>query len=162
MTSRPSVLALAAAAALSTTLGQADELTSLHLPDLVNAEVTDKVASIPEAGGPVRVHGDRADVQVSARQATIATVLTALAATYRFSYTSSIPLDAAIDGQYAGSLGQVISRVLDGYNYVIKQENAKLDVIVFNKSGELADPSLAVPAFHLHKVPTTTRISRNR
>jgi len=53
-------------------------------------------------------------------QDAIADVLSALAATFNVQYRTGIPLDAAASKSYAGSFRQVISRLLDGYNYVIK------------------------------------------
>jgi hypothetical protein len=76
-------------------------------------------------------------------------VLAALKATFAMSYRSAIVLDEEINGTYAGSLRRVLSRVLDGYNYVIEQNDAKLDVIIFGRRGERAVPvAMPVDPFH--------------
>jgi hypothetical protein len=49
-----------------------------------------------------------------------------------------VPLDVEVDGAYSGSLSQVVPRLLDGYNYVIKQDSALTEIIVFGKRGEAA------------------------
>jgi hypothetical protein len=46
-----------------------------------------------------------------------------------------------IDGTYAGPLGQVLSRLLAGYNYAIKQGDAEIDVIIVSSHGEQAIPA---------------------
>ncbi len=87
--------------------------------------------------------------ELDARRTTIADVLAALNAAFAMSYRSSIALDEEINGTYAGSLRRVISRVLDGYNYVIKQDDAKLDVIILGRRGERAVPvAMPVDPFH--------------
>jgi hypothetical protein len=100
-------------------------------------------------GVSVRVQGDMAAVRLDARRTTIAGVLSALDAAFDMSYRSSIVLDEEITGTYAGSLRRVISRVLDGYNYVIKQGDAKLDVIILGRRGERAVP-VATPLDPFH------------
>jgi hypothetical protein len=100
-------------------------------------------------GGSVRVRGDAAAVRLDARRTTIADALSALNAAFDISYRSAIALDEEINGTYAGSLRRVISRVLDGYNYVIKQDDAKLDVIILGRRGERAVPvAVLVDPFH--------------
>jgi hypothetical protein len=86
----------------------------------------------------LHIAGDAAALEVEVRQARIADVLSALAG-FNIRYRSAIALDDILDGAYAGSLGRVLSRVLDGYDYAIKQDNAKFEVIVVGKRGEQAD-----------------------
>ena len=101
------------------------------------------------SGASVRVRGDAAEVRLDIRDTTIADVLSALNTSFDMSYSSWIVLDEEINGTYTGSLRRVITRVLDGYNYVIKQNNAKLDIIVLGKRGERAVP-VAAPADPFH------------
>jgi hypothetical protein len=95
--------------------------------------------------GSLRVHGDAEAVQLDVRHATIADVLSALAANFNISYRSSGALNEELNGRYAGSLGQVLSRVLDGYNYLIKRENSKFSIVIFERGGEQA---VAAPSPH--------------
>jgi hypothetical protein len=158
-----SVLVVIAATALGAALARADEMAPSHDSRLVNADVADHAAPTPEAvGGSLHLRGGPAAVQLDVRRTTITDVLSALAATYKISYSSSIALDAVLDGTYGGSLGQVISRVLDGYNYVIRQDNSDLDVFIFEKSGEQAVPAPTLAPLPPHRVPVTARISRKR
>ena len=88
-------------------------------------------------GANVRIKGDAGALQLDVHQATLAEVLTALSR-FNIRYRSQSALNGVIDGSYGGSLAHVLSRVLDGYNYAIKQSDAKLDVIVVGRRGEQA------------------------
>lgn len=95
-------------------------------------------ASAIDTGGPVvRVRGDAGAMRLELRRTTIADALSALRA-FDVSYRSTIVLDEEINGTYAGSLRRVIAHVLDGYNYVIKQDGASVDVVIFGRRGERA------------------------
>jgi hypothetical protein len=96
------------------------------------------VATPGAEGDRLRVQGDPKAVRVDARQTTIADVLSGLASAFNIRYRSSIALNDVRNGTYSGPLRQVISRVLDGYNYVIKYEDSKLNIIVVGKVGEQA------------------------
>lgn len=103
----------------------ADQVSNLALP-------------VNSMAGSLRVQGDAEAVQLDVRHKTIGYVLSALAADFNILYQSSSALNEEVNGRYAGSLGRVLSRVLDGYDYVIKRENSKLNVIIFDRSGGLA------------------------
>jgi hypothetical protein len=95
------------------------------------------------AGNSVQVAGDSASLKIDAHHATIEQVLSALAGV-DIGYRSSEGLDDTVDGIYTGSDRQVLARILEGYNYAIKQERTKLEVIVFGKSGDHAVPAAIV------------------
>jgi hypothetical protein len=108
---------------------------SLNIEHAINApEATRAVGFICVQGGPARVH-------LEVRQTTIASALAALRIVYNVSYSSSIALDDIRDGIYAGSLRQVIARLLSSYDYVIKSDHAGLDVDIYDKVGERAMPA---------------------
>jgi hypothetical protein len=89
----------------------------------------------------IRIHGDAAAMRLDARHVPIADVFAALKTNYDVSYTSWTVLDDDINGTYSGSLRRVIARLLDGYNYVIKQNDGKLDVTILDRRGARAVPS---------------------
>jgi len=98
-------------------------------------------------------------VQLVLRHATIAAALAELS-TYQLSFRSTVQLDEPRDGTYRGSIAHVISRLLEGYNYVIKQENSQIEVVVFNRKGTQATAApTIVPASQDRTEP---RNSRNR
>ena len=91
----------------------------------------------------VHIEGSPAAVRVTTSQDTISDVLSAFAAAFKIKHRSSIPLDAAANANYTGSFGQVIARLLDGYNYVIKNEQETTEIVVFGRRGETAIPATA-------------------
>jgi hypothetical protein len=87
------------------------------------------------------MQGSQAAVRLEVHQTTIAAVLSTLLRAYKVSYRSPIALNETRDGVYAGSLRQVISRLLIDYDHVIKTENSTLSVLIFDKTGEQAVPA---------------------
>lgn len=87
----------------------------------------------------IRIKGDATALELDVHQASLADVLKALGR-FNIQYRSQSALNGTVDGTYAGSLSHVLSRVLDGYNYAIKQSDAKLEVIVVSRRGEQAVP----------------------
>jgi hypothetical protein len=110
--------------------------------------------------GSLRVTGDPAKMKLEVRQTSLTSVLSALSAAYPITFKSAVPLDELRDGAYTGPLHELITRLLDGYDYVIKENNATLDVLILGKSGTLA--IRAPTAAPIHRIPVTTRISRMR
>ena len=92
------------------------------------------------ARAEVLVEGTRAAVRVTADQATIAEVLSAVAEKFNAKYRTSIALDASAGPAYAGSSAQVIARLLDGYNYIVKRDGDTAEIVVFGRRGEMAIP----------------------
>jgi hypothetical protein len=92
------------------------------------------------ARAEVHVEGSPAAVRVTIAHAAVADVLSALAASFRVTYRTSVPLDAPTDATYVGSLGQVMSRLLAGYNYVVKTEGGATEIVILGRRGEVAIP----------------------
>jgi hypothetical protein len=88
----------------------------------------------------IRIEGDVAALHVEVQQTTIADVLSALES-FNIRYRSSIALNDVVNGTYAGPPGRVLSRLLVGYNYAIKQGDAEIDVIIVSRYGEQAIPA---------------------
>jgi hypothetical protein len=98
------------------------------------------------ARAEVHVEGSPLAVRITTSQDAIADVLSAVATTFNVRYRTAIPLDAAASATYSGSFGQVISRLLDGYNYVIKTDLETTEIVVFGRHGEVAIPPPAPAA----------------
>jgi hypothetical protein len=62
-------------------------------------------------------------------------VLSALVTTFNIRYRAAVPLDAAADPTYSGSVRQVVSRLLDHYNYVMKAGGDSTEIIVYGRHG---------------------------
>jgi len=100
------------------------------------------VCSLPTiASAEVQVEGSPAAVRVSTSRDTISDVLSALAATFNLRYRTAIPLDTAANATYSGSLRGVISRLLDGYNYMVMTDDSKpTEIVVFGTGGKVVKP----------------------
>ena len=98
------------------------------------------------ARAEVHVAGDPTAVRVTTSHDAISDVLSALAASFNVRYRTAIPLDATANAIYSGSLRRVVSRLLDGYNYVIRTDSAAIEIIVFGRRGEVAIPAPPPPS----------------
>jgi hypothetical protein len=94
----------------------------------------------------VHVEGGPEAVRVTTSRDAIVDVLAAVATTFNARYRTAIPLDAQANAAYSGSFAQVISRLLDGYNYVVKREQGTIEIVVFGTRGEVAIPPPAPKA----------------
>jgi hypothetical protein len=111
----------------------------------------------------LQLNGDPASIRLQTRRTSVASALAALGAAYHVSIRSTIMLDELRDGTYTGTLGYVIARLLDGYNYVIEENHAAtLDVFVVGKSDGKATPAPTMPVARQHRIPVTYRISGAR
>jgi hypothetical protein len=152
--------AVAAALVLSAVSAFAREVPPCR-PRPVNVEHANYAPQSEPAVGFICVQGGRTRIHLELRQTTIAAVLSALRAAYNISYSSTIALDETRDGTYAGSLGRVISRLLDGYNYVIKRQNSALELDILGKNGAQAVPGPVTTAPKEDHVRPERRVSRN-
>src|SRR5580692_1635706 len=87
------------------------------------------------SGRSLHIDGDAAALHVVVQQTTVADVLSALAG-LNVRYRSSIGLDEMRDGSYAGSLGHVVARLLNGYDYATKRDGSRLEVMFFGEAGK--------------------------
>jgi hypothetical protein len=83
-------------------------------------------------------------------------ILSAFGASFAVKVRSSVPLNESINGAYAGSLSQVVSRLLQDYNYVIKQDQGLREIIVFGRKGK--GEAVAAP----RELPSKGALSRWR
>jgi len=91
-------------------------------------------------GRSLRIEGDAAALHIEVQQTSLADVLSALK-TFNIRYRSSIGLDERLDGSYAGSLGHVVGRLLNGYNYATKRDGSRFEVTIFGKGSEVELPA---------------------
>ena len=96
-----------------------------------------------DASAEVRVEGNLSALRVSTSGDALSDVLSAFGTRLPVKYRTAVPLNAEVNGAYSGSLSQVISRLLDGYNYVIKNDHELTEIIILGKNGEIAIPPKA-------------------
>src|SRR6516165_7871225 len=82
------------------------------------------------ARAEVHVEGDATAARVTTNQETISEVLSALAAALHFRYRTAVRLDQSANAVYSGSLREVIARLLEGYNYVVRGNHGTIEIIV--------------------------------
>jgi hypothetical protein len=86
----------------------------------------------------VRVSGNIRAVQLDATRSTVAEVLSALESAFRLRVNTSTALDRAISGTYTGALPEILSRLLQGYNYIIRRQATEIEVTVIGLQGDHA------------------------
>lgn len=103
-------------------------------------------ALAPGARAEVHIEGSPAAVRITTSYNTISDVLSAFAARFKVKYRTEIALDAVAGAAYSGSIREVISSLLDGYNYVVKSEQDRIEIVVFGKRGAAAIPTPPAPS----------------
>lgn len=86
------------------------------------------------ARADVRISGTEARVTIEAQDAALSDVIAQLTAMYGVTFQSSTPLDRAVSGRYSGSLRKVIGRLLENNNYVTRQIDGRLAIVVYGSS----------------------------
>jgi hypothetical protein len=116
------------------------------------------------AGAEVKVTGDSKALQIEAHEASIEDVMAALGANFGLQYRGTATLDRRITGSYRGTLQQVIRRVLDGYDFIMKTNVDDIEVTVLNSKAGEASASAAppVPTSGIAPPPAPTRAQSAR
>jgi len=73
-------------------------------------------------------------VRLEANDATVDETLVALGAAFGLRYRASAALDRRITGTYEGPIEHVISRLLMGYNFIVKTSPGSTQVMVLGNS----------------------------
>jgi hypothetical protein len=84
----------------------------------------------------VNVAGTDAALSIVAHQDSVQSVLSVLTQRFNVRYRTYISLERYISGTYSGSLMEVISHLLDGYNYLVRRNGAIVDITVLGRPGE--------------------------
>jgi hypothetical protein len=112
----------------------------------------------------VRIVGTAEKLQIELSNATVGNALVALRSAFNFECRCSPPIDRRVTGVYRGNIGRVLSRLLEGYDYVIKTSpSGAVEVIVFRANASpQPNPSYASsPATTVVDDETRGRASSN-
>ena len=90
------------------------------------------------------VQGQADLIQLRAENASIKEVLTALSERFKLTYKLPPTANRVFTGLYSGGLQQVLSRILDGNDYIVNVSDDDIEVIVMGASGA----TTPVPASH--------------
>jgi hypothetical protein len=114
---------------------------SVHWRNRAAAALAVVIVTAGTVHAEVRVNGDTTAVQLDATRSNVAEVLSALATAYGLRVKTSRALDRPVGGTFTGSLAQILSRMLEGYNYFIRYQATEIEVTVIGLPG---DPAAAV------------------
>jgi hypothetical protein len=92
------------------------------------------------ASAEARIAGAPNAMRLEARDASVEEVLRALAARFNLHYQSKVPLERLVSGTFSGSLSRVVSRVLAGYDHVVKIGPDGLEVMILGVSPKIQTP----------------------
>ncbi|WP_298878188.1 hypothetical protein [uncultured Bradyrhizobium sp.] len=101
---------------------------------------------IAPAKADIRVDGDPRALQLQASGDSLAAVLARFDQLFAVKVRSAVPLMSEVSGSYSGTLSQVMARLLDGYNYVIKVDRDVTEILVLGRGGDVAIVPKARPA----------------
>jgi hypothetical protein len=87
------------------------------------------------AWSAAEVRGQPDAIQVRAENASTREVLDALSATFKLTYKLPANISREITGLYSGTLHQVLGRILDGNNYIVKVSDNTVEVVILGASG---------------------------
>ena len=100
------------------------------------------VTAVSAAAG-TEVQGQADQLELRTTNASTREVLDALARAFGLTYKLPAEVSREHSGRYSGTLYQVLGRILDGTNYVVKPLEDRLEVVVLGKSGTTG---MAAPA----------------
>src|SRR5258706_12247157 len=78
----------------------------------------------------MQVRGTPEAVRIEARDAPVEEILAALSRAFGMHYQLSDHLDKRVSGTFVGPLPRVVTRILDGYNFILKTDNGSIAVTV--------------------------------
>jgi hypothetical protein len=95
-------------------------------------------ATLGAASAATEVRGQPAEMQLRAENASTREVLDALSAAFKLSYKLPPNIGRNVTGLYSGTLHQVLGRILDGNDYIVKVSDNGVEVVVLGASAATA------------------------
>jgi hypothetical protein len=90
------------------------------------------------AHAETKVRGTPQAVVVEAQDATVEDVLVALTDTFNVQFRSAANLDKRLTGTYEGTLSQAVSRILKGYDFLVKSGPSGLEITLLGADKPVA------------------------
>jgi hypothetical protein len=90
------------------------------------------------ASAETKVEGTPDALRIETSDSPIQEVLASLRDAFSLEYRTSVQLDQQISGTYQGSLQRVLARVLDGYDFILKNSSEKIELMVLSRKGSPA------------------------
>jgi hypothetical protein len=104
-----------------------------------------------------RLERQRDAIRIEMRDASVQEVLSLLAENYGLRFRTHTKLDRRITGTGEGPLARVIARVLDGYDYVVKNVNGSTEIVVLGiqRTSRSVEATLPAPSQPISPQPST-------
>lgn len=94
----------------------------------------------------MQVRGTPQAVRIEARDTPVEEVLAALGRAFGMHYQLLANVDKRVSGTYVGPLPRVLTRILDGYNFILKTDNGSIAVtVVGTPNAAAAAPASSAP-----------------
>jgi hypothetical protein len=105
------------------------------------------LALLTPALAEIQIRGNPEALTIEAHDTSVEEVLAALSRTFGIDYDSSIDLSKRLHGTYIGPLSRVVTRILEGYSFVLKTDNGSLVITVVGGPNvpASASPALGAP-----------------
>jgi hypothetical protein len=97
---------------------------------LASSALSAVLALLTPALAEIQIRGNPEAVTIEAQDTSVEEVLAALSRTFDMDYHSSIDLDKRLYGTYVGPLSRVVTRILEGYSFVLKTDNGSFVITV--------------------------------
>ena len=117
-------------------------------------------AVIPKtAHAETRITGEPRELSLEAYDTTLQEVLTALSSSFGLQYRTSTDLNRNISGTYKGSLREVITQLLGGYDFFVHNSRNLVEIVVVGRSSAAtaAGPSTRTAAGLSIRSPASKR-----
>jgi hypothetical protein len=88
------------------------------------------LALLTPALAEIQIRGNPEAVTIAAHDTSVEEVFAALNRTFGLHYELSVNLDKRLSGTYVGPLSRVVTRILEGYSFVLKTDNGSIFVTV--------------------------------
>jgi hypothetical protein len=95
------------------------------------------IGTLVPAAGKTQIEVESGAVRLSAEDATIDEVLSTLSPQLKVTCAPGADLNRTVTGVYSGTLPQILSRVLDGYDYIVKISDNGIVLNVLSRSGSI-------------------------
>ncbi len=120
------------------------------------------LAAMPgPASAASEVQGRLEDMQLRTENASTREVLEALSAKFKLRYKLPPNIGRNLTGLYSGTLHQVLGRVLDGNDYIVKVSDNGVEVVILGMSGGTARAPSA-PTITVSKTEVTPEVAPSK
>jgi hypothetical protein len=116
--------------------------------------------TITSSSAETEVLRDSEGVYLRADNARLSEVFAAISTHFDLIYPSDLAVERLVTGTYSGSLRYVLSRILDGSNYVLKFSGEQVEVKVFGTSNPVDRQAASSAVAVAQNIPAFNKIAK--